>query len=166
MIVSMIAAATENLVIGKDGKMPWHLPNDLRYFRRITLRHHVIMGRKTYAAFGNGQPLPKRTNIVITRQKGLQLKGCQVVHSIQQGLAIAEQNGETEAFIIGGEQIYRLGLPLCHRIYLTEIKTTLMGDAFFPNFDKAQWTKIQEEAHAKDAKHAYDYVFTIWERKK
>jgi len=121
MTVSMIAAATKNLVIGKDGKMPWYLPNDLRYFRRITLRHHVIMGRKTYEEFGKSKPLPKRTNIVVTRQKGLLLDGCHVVHSVEHGLEIARKNGETEAFIIGGAQIYCLALPLADRIYLTNI---------------------------------------------
>lgn len=165
MIISMIAAATQNGVIAKDGEMPWHMPNDLRYFRRKTLRHHVIMGRKTFEEFGKSKPLPKRTNIVVTRQKNFIAEGCFVVNSVEAGLAIAKANGDAEAYIIGGAQIYTLGMALCDRIYLTQIETVLEGDTFFPEIDENKWKIVWEEAHQADEKNVYDYVFTLWERK-
>lgn len=165
MKISMIAAATLNHIIGKDGDMPWHLPADLKYFKRITLHHHVIMGRKTFEAFGGGKPLPKRTNIVLTRQEGVKYEGVQVAQSVEKALELARKAGETEAFLIGGEQIYRLGMEVADRIYLTRIYTELEGDTFFPIIDEADWQLVSEERYCADEKHAYDMSFRVWERK-
>ncbi len=165
MIISMIAAATLNHIIGKDGDMPWHLPADLKYFKRITLGHHVIMGRKTFQAFGLGKPLPKRVNIVLTRQEGLTLEGVKVAASVEEALQMAREAGETEAFLIGGEQIYRLGMEVADRIYLTRIHTELEGDTFFPVIDETKWQLESEEVYCADEKHAYDMSFRVWERK-
>lgn len=163
MIVSLIAAATENHVIGFEGGMPWHLPNDLRYFKRTTIGHHIIMGRKTFEEFGLRKPLPKRTNIVLTRQN-LSIKGCIVMNDLTKALNLAKAAGETEAFIIGGEQIYRLAMPLANRIYLTKIHTELKGDTFFPEIKPQVWKQLSAEKHYTDDKHDYNYTFTVWEK--
>lgn len=164
MKVSLIAAATENGVIGKDGGMPWHLPNDMRYFKRTTLNHHVIMGRKTYQEVAVKKPLPQRTNIVVTRSKTALFEGCLTANSVEHALQIAQQNGDTEAFVIGGEQIYRLALPYAHLIYLTKIHTSLEGDTFFPHFESYEWQLVSSESNFPDEKHLYAYTFTLWER--
>ncbi len=164
MIVSLIAAATENGVIGKDGGMPWRLPNDMRYFKQKTLHHHVIMGRKTYNEVAVTKPLPNRTNIVVTRSKNAVFEGCLTAYSVEEALQIALNNGDNEAFVIGGQQIYQLALPYAHLIYLTKIHTTLEGDAFFPPIKVEEWQKISSDPHLPDEKHLYAYTFTLWER--
>src|SRR5687767_7629580 len=112
MIVSLIAAMAQNRVIGRNNDLPWKLPDDMKFFMQTTKGHHVIMGRKNYDSLGEKyKPLPQRTNIVITRQKDLQAPGCTIVHSLQDALAIATQNHEPEAFVIGGAEIYKLSLP-------------------------------------------------------
>ena len=166
MTISIICAATDNLVIGKDGDMPWHMPNDLKFFKRTTLGHHIIMGRKTFDAFGNGKPLPKRTNVVVTRNKNLKIEGVRVVHSLEEGIAIARNDGDEECFIIGGEQIYRLGMPYANRVYLTRIHTQLVGDTFFPELDTEVWEQIYIDKHPADERHKYAYSFTTWHRRK
>lgn len=165
MIISLIAAATKNRVIGHNGDMPWHLPNDLKFFKRITLRHHIIMGRKTFESFGNGKPLPRRTNIILTRNTTYTVNKALVANDLAAALQIAKDNGETEVFIVGGEQIYIQAFPLANKIYLTEIDAILEGDTFFPEISNKDWKLISEEKHPADAKHAYPYNFTIWERK-
>ena len=167
MKISMIAAATENNVIGKDGEMPWHIPNDLKYFMRTTLRHHIVMGRKTFEeTFGEEKPLRKRTNIVLSRQKNLTYKkNIIVVNELEKALDIGRKNGETELFLIGGEQIYRLGMPLADKIYLTRIHTELEGDTFFPKIDEKVWKLTKSETIEDDAKSLYAYTFQVWERR-
>ncbi|OWY23082.1 dihydrofolate reductase [Sphingobacteriales bacterium UPWRP_1] len=164
-MISLIAAATQNRVIGKNGGLPWHLPNDMRYFKQTTLHHHVIMGRKTYSEVAVNKPLPQRTNIVITRSANTRFAGCLTANTLAEALQIAQNNGETEAFVIGGEQIYRLALPFAHRIYLTQIHTTLDGDAFFPEFSAEEWQLVSSQTHEPDEKHTYAYTFTLWQRK-
>lgn len=136
----------------------------MRYFKQKTLHHHIIMGRKTYSEVAINKPLPLRTNIVVTRSKNAQLTGCLTANTLQQALQIAINNGETEAFVIGGEQIYRLALPYAHRIYLTQIHAVLEGDAFFPEFNTEEWQLQSTETHQPDEKHLYAYTFTVWER--
>ncbi len=138
MIISAIVAVARNHVIGKNGEIPWYLPADLRFFKQTTLNHHVIMGRRSFESIG--RPLPKRTNIVITRDPFFVGTGCLVAHSLEEALAMARDNGETEAFIIGGGEIYRQSIHYWDRLYLTRVDATIEGgDAFFPVIDIDDW---------------------------
>lgn len=166
MIVSLIAALAENRTIGKNNDLPWHLPDDMKFFMETTKDHHVIMGRKNYDSIPQKfRPLPKRTNIVVTRQKDFQAPGCVVVNSITEGLALAKKNNEPEVFIIGGADIYKQSMPEADRLYLTEIKATIEGDTFFPEFDKKNWKETMRQSHAADERHVYAFDFVIYERK-
>ncbi len=162
MLVSAIVAAAKNNVIGKDNQIPWYLPADLAYFKRTTLGHHVLMGRNSFRSIG--RPLPKRTNIVITRDPFFSADGVLVAHSIEEALGMAYDNGETEAFVIGGGEIYRESMDLWDRVYLTEVDTAAEGDVFFPALDPAEWRETWREAHAPDAKNEWPYTFRILER--
>ncbi len=164
MIVSAIVAVAKNNVIGKNNSIPWYLPEDLKYFKARTLNHHIIMGRKSYQSIGH--PLPKRTNIIVTRDPFFIASNCLVVHSIEEGLEIAEQNGEEEVFIIGGAEIYQLSLPYLNRLYITEIELDVEGDTFFPKPDMAEWELISEDPRQADEKNKYNYSFKVYERKK
>lgn len=164
MLISLIAAVARNGVIGKDNTLPWHLPSDLAYFRRTTIGHHVIMGRKTFEEFGIGKPLPKRTNVVITRHLNRPISGCYLVGSLNDAFDFARNNGETEAFVIGGGQIYQLALPLAQRIYLTYIEAEPDGDTFFPIIDPKEWREIKREEHPADERNPYEYAFAVLER--
>lgn len=166
MIISLIAALTENRVIGKNNDLPWRLPDDMKYFMKTTTGHHVIMGRKNYDSLpANFKPLPNRTNIIVTRQLNFVAKGCTVVNSIEAGIEIAKSNKEEELFIIGGAQIYEQALPMAHRLYLTEIKAEVNGDTYFPKIDRNQWKEISRVAHASDEKHQFAFDFVIYKRK-
>lgn len=165
MIISLIAALSENRVIGKNNDLPWHLPDDMKYFMQTTKTHHVIMGRKNYDSIPEKfRPLPNRTNIVVTRQKNFIAPGCIIVHSIEKGLEIAKQNGETETFIIGGSEIYNQGFPLATRLYLTEIQAHIEGDTYFPKFDKSQWKEVSRKHHLTDDRHKFPFDFVVFER--
>ncbi len=165
MIISLIAALTRNRVIGKNNDLPWHLPDDMKYFMQTTKGHHVIMGRKNYDSIPpRYRPLPERTNIVITRQPDFNAPGCIVVHSLRQALDVAGAAGEKEAFVIGGAQIYKEALPYAHRLYLTEIDTELEGDTYFPDVDLSDWKEIYREHHPADNRHKYAFDFVIYER--
>jgi dihydrofolate reductase len=167
MTISMIAALTRNRLIGVNNGLPWHLPDDMKYFMQTTKGHHVIMGRKNYDSIPEKfRPLPNRTNIVVSRQANLQLPQCEVVHSLKEGLDLARNADESETFIIGGSAIYQLGMPVADRLYLTEIQAELSGDTYFPEFDKKQWSEVSRTPHASDARHAYGFEFVIYERKK
>lgn len=166
MTISLIAALTRNRVIGRNNDLPWHLPDDMKYFMQTTKGHHVIMGRKNYDSIPEKfRPLPNRTNIVVTRQVGLKLPNCTVVHSIEEAVSIARNAGEKELFIIGGAAIYELGMPLAGRLYLTEIEATLNGDTYFPDFQKGLWREVSRQHHSADERHAYPFDFVIYERK-
>ncbi|MEO1434782.1 MAG: dihydrofolate reductase, partial [Bacteroidota bacterium] len=130
MKISIIVAQTENRVIGKDNDIPWYLPADLKYFKKVTTGHHIIMGRKCYESIG--RPLPNRANVILTRRMDFHAEGCIVTHSLEEALDIARRNEETEAFIIGGGEIYNLAMPLVDQIYLTQVHTELEGDIYFP----------------------------------
>lgn len=163
MIVSAIVAATENWVIGKDNQIPWYLSSDFKHFKRTTINHHIIMGRNTYRSIG--RPLPKRTNIILTRDPFYVVQGCLVAHSIEESLEIAQNNGETEVFIIGGGTIYQQTMQYWDRVYLTVVHTELEGDVFFPEIDNSQWGNTFWERHSADEKNDFDYSFKIFERK-
>jgi len=164
MIVTAIAAVSRNGVIGKDNDLPWRLPRDMQYFKRTTLGHHVIMGRKNFLAMG--RPLPKRTNVVITRNPHFEAPGCQVVHSVADALDLASRRGEEEAFIIGGGEIYAVSMPYWDRLYLTRVEAEVEGDVFFPEWDPAGWTKTYEEAFPADARNEHPFTILRYERVK
>ena len=170
-IISIIAAMSLNRAIGYKGKIPWHIPGEQQRFKQITWGHTIIMGRKTYESIG--KPLPGRTNIVITRHKKYKAPGSIVVHSLEPALKNCPPN-ETETFIIGGEQIFRLALPLVQRIYLTTIQQEIAGDAFFPEFALKEFKVIKtEQITASDVTVTSQvtvtfpqllYTFSIFER--
>ena len=167
MGVALIVAVAENGVIGKDNDLIWHLPKDMRFFKETTLGHHVIMGRKNFESIPHKyRPLTDRTNIVITRQSGYKAEGCIVVNSVVAALDIAKNNGDTEPFIIGGGQIYKISLEqnLVDRIYLTKIHHTFDGDTFFPELN-SEWKEINRQDCFSDEKNKYDYSFIVLEKK-
>lgn len=165
MIVSLIAALSQNRVIGKNNDLPWHLPDDMKYFMETTQSHHVIMGRKNYDSIPRKfKPLANRTNIVVTRQPGFTAPGCIVVNSIEDGLSIAKDNNESEVFIIGGAEIYHQSLPFANRLYLTEIHAHIDGDTRFPEFNKSQWKEVSRRHHLSDERHKFPFDFVVFER--
>jgi dihydrofolate reductase len=164
MTISLIAAVAKNGVIGNAGKIPWHLPNDMRHFREITLNHPVIMGRKTYESIG--KPLPGRNNIIVTRQEDYGAPECTVVHTLEDALKAARQEGAEEAFVIGGSELYREAMPVADRLYITAIGENFEGDALFPEINSFEWKKISEEKGTVDEKNRHPHAFLIFERKK
>jgi dihydrofolate reductase len=163
MTLSIIVAMTQNYVIGKDGKVPWHLPDEAAYFRQTTLGHPVITGRKNYEAIG--RPLPERLNVVITTQPNYQTAdGVIVVHSLQEALALEAVKNAPEAFIIGGQQVYDEAIPLIDKLYLSIIHTSLMGDTFF-NYRPEDWRMEWSQDHPADEKHVYSFTMQRLVRK-
>ena len=166
MKISIIVAVSENLVIGKDNNLVWNLPTDMNYFKKTTSGHHVIMGRKNYDSIPlKWRPLPNRPNIVVTRQKDLTLEGCTVVHSIAEGLKLAEAAGEEEAFIIGGGEIYRQSMELVDKIYYTEVKAVVEGDTFFPEINPDTWQEVSRTKYSADEKNEYAFDILEYVRK-
>ena len=163
MILSLIAAASDNRVIGNKGEIPWKLPADLKYFRQKTEGHPIIMGRKTFQSIG--KPLPKRRNIVISRHEfpGKPLE-FDVAHSLEDAIAIAKKDNPEEIFVIGGGEIYKQALPLADRIYFTHIHGIFDGDAFFPQLDPKEWVETARDDHNADAENPHDYSFITYER--
>ena len=162
MRISAIVAAAKNNVIGLDNKIPWYLSADLKYFKKTTLNHHVLMGRKTFQSIG--RPLPKRDNMVITRNAFFTATGIQVVNSIEEALHKAVDQGEHELFIIGGSEIYQQSMPYWDRVYLTRVDLEPEGDAFFPELPKGEWKLVSSEAHEPDEKNDCAYTFEIYDR--
>lgn len=162
MIISAIVAVTKNNVIGKENKMPWHLPADLAYFKKTTLGHPVILGRKNFESIG--KPLPGRTNIIVTRDRSFACSNCKVVHSLEEALLFGFQNKEEEVFIIGGGTIYEQSKDLWDKLYLTEIDVVMDGDVFFPEIDKAQWHQISAVEKEADEKNAFNLIFRVFSR--
>jgi len=163
MTLSQVVAAADNNAIGKNNQLLWSLPNDMKFFKNTTWGMPVIMGRKTFESLG--KPLAGRTNIIITRQHNWQREGVFVANEIREAMAIAAKTDAKEAFIIGGGEIYKQTLPITQRLYLTRVHTTIEGDAFFPEFNKAEWELLSQLDFTADAKHAYDYSFQVWQRK-
>lgn len=164
--VSLIVAAAENGIIGKDNDMPWKISSDLKYFKKTTLYKPVIMGRKTFESIG--KPLPDRTNIVITRDTSFTREGVITAHSLEMALDVAtgmaEVRGQREIMIIGGAQIYALSLPIADRLYLTRIHAEIEGDASFPDLDEKEWLEYSREDHEKGEKDSHDYSFIVLDR--
>lgn len=166
MRVAMIVAQAQNRVIGRDNKLPWYLPGDLKYFKQATLGKPIVMGRKTFDSIG--KPLPGRLNIVITRDQRYQSDGVKVVHSLQEAIELAESqaliDGAEELMIIGGEQIYAQALSLAERLYITQVHAEVEGDAHFPVFDPADWQELGREDFSAEGPNPYDYSFIVYQR--
>jgi dihydrofolate reductase len=163
MIVSLIVAVSSNNVIGKDNKLPWHLPNDLKYFKNTTWAMPIIMGRKTYESIG--KPLPGRTNIVISRNGDWRADGVESVQSLDMAIELAHHLQVKELFIIGGAEIFNSSLPLARKIYLTRIHQEFEGDVFFPNVNEDNWNLVSNRDCEPDEKNLYRHSFQVWERK-
>ena len=162
MRVAMIAALSRNRVIGRDNALPWHLPADLKYFKRVTMGKPLLMGRKTYESIGRA--LPGRTNIVLTRQSAFAAPGIVVVADPRQALELARAEGAEELMVIGGEEIYRVMLPLSTRLYLTEVDVQVAGDAYFPDIDPVDWHELRREAFPAGDAGCSSYSFVVLER--
>jgi len=165
MKISLLVAISSNNVIGVDNDLPWHLNGDLQYFKKLTSGHAIIMGRKTYDSIG--RPLPKRENIVITRNPSFQHEGLIIKNSIEEAINHCRLNNPEELFIIGGEMIYRQTILFATNLYITRVKTIIENaTAFFPEIDLSKWTLISSEDHLKDEKNDYDYTFEVYEKRK
>ncbi|MCV9931490.1 dihydrofolate reductase [Flavobacterium sp. LS1R47] len=159
-MIIMIAAVAENNALGKNNEMIWHLSNDFKRFKALTTGHHIIMGRKTFESFP--KPLPNRTHIVITRQENYQPEGCIVVKSIEE--AIAKCPKDEDSFIIGGGEIYNLGMPFADILEITRVHHSFEADAFFPEINKKEWQLAEVEPNKRDEKHLYDYTYETYIR--
>ncbi len=162
MRISLIAAMAENGVIGRGGQLPWRLSADLQRFKRLTLGHAVIMGRKTWESIG--RPLPERRMVVVSRQNGYRAEGIEVVGSLEEAIQMARAAGDDEAFVIGGADVYQQALPSVDRIYITLVLAEIEGDTKFPQVDWDAWTRIDSESHDADDKNEYATAFHVFER--
>jgi len=161
MRVSLVVAMEENNVIGRDNAMPWHLPDDLKHFKAVTMGKPMVMGRKTFDSIG--RPLPGRTSIVLTRDPHWKADGAVVARSVDE---VMRKLGEVpELCVVGGAEIFRLFMPLAERIHLTRIHASIPGDTIFPSLDPAQWREVDRLEHAADARHAFPMTFITLERR-
>lgn len=166
MKLALIAAYAQNRVVGIDNKLPWHLPEDLKYFKRCTSGKAIIMGRKTFDSIG--RPLPNRTNIVISRNPEFNVDGVKVVSTLDEAIELAkavnEINGIDEIMVIGGATIYELTLPLADRLYLTHVHAKVEGDAYFPEVDFSSWHEVERADYSASETNPYDYSFVVYEK--
>jgi dihydrofolate reductase len=160
MRISIIVAAAANNVIGRDGELPWHLPEDLQRFKRLTIGKPVIMGRRTQESIG--RPLPDRRNIVLSRRGGYAIEGCEVVATADEALKLAA--GAAEVMVIGGGRVYRRLLPVTDRIYLTRLATAVDGDTFFPELDDAEWRIVDRQDLPAAETRPYGFSFVTLDR--
>lgn len=161
--IALIAAMAANRVIGQGNKMPWHLPADLKHFKRLTLGKPIVMGRKTFESIGS-KPLPGRVNIVISSRHDFQPTGVVVAPDLRKALEIAEGHAVDEIMVIGGASVYEQALPLADRLYLTFIQLNVPGDAQFPDLRQFKWNEVSSESHTPDAENPYNYSFVTFER--
>jgi dihydrofolate reductase len=161
MKLSIIVAVAANGVIGRDNKLPWRLRADLARFKRLTMGHHLLVGRKTWESIG--RPLPGRTMVVITRRAGYSAGGIRAAGSIDAALEIARRAGETETFVAGGAEIYRQTIERADRIYLTRIHAEIEGDTFFPEIDGSRWREVAREDREPDDRNPYRFSFIDYE---
>lgn len=162
MKLSILVAMSNGRVIGREGQLPWRLSADLQRFKRLTMGHPIIMGRKTFESIG--RPLPGRQSIVISRQPDFHAEGVQVANDLHDALRIAG-NASNEVFVIGGAQIYALALPFADRLYITLVEADIGGDTYFPDWNSQQWQLVEETWHPADAKNAYATRFQIFDRR-
>ena len=160
MRLSIVVAMDDNRLIGSKNQLPWHLPADLAYFKKLTTGKSILMGRKTYDSIG--RPLPNRRNIVITRNANISIPGCEVVSSIDHALELTKE--DTEVMVIGGASLCEQLLPKINRLYITKIDGEFEGDVFFPKYDDFDWLEVSCESHPKDNSNAYSYKFIVLDR--
>jgi len=163
MRISFIVAKSENNIIGIDNKLPWHLKTDLQHFKKITMGHHILMGRKTFESIGKA--LPGRMSLVISSEPRAASESVLWFNSIFRAIKHAERSGENELFIIGGEKIFKYALSLVDRIYLTEVKGDVKGDVYFPTLSFKNWKKISEYQYSKDADNDHDFSMLVLDRR-
>lgn len=165
MKIALIAAQSTNNVIGFQGKLPWQskLSSDMEWFKKLTIGHPIIMGRKTYESIG--RPLPKRTNIVLTKQLDFSASGCLVANSLESAIELARKIETARVFVIGGEEVYRQALPLAHEIFLTIVYQEFEGDAYFPSFNLDEWELTLHDSRRPDERNLFSYAFQILERR-
>lgn len=161
MILSLIAAMSQNRVIGRAGGLPWKLPDDMKFFMRTTTGHTILMGRKTWESFPGGKALPNRRHLVISRQPDYIAQGAEVVATLDQALKLAA--GDGEVFVIGGGQIYEQAIRRAQRIYLTLVHGEVEGDVLFPRIDPLRWSIVDKQHHPADERHAYAFTFIRYE---
>lgn len=162
MKVSLIAAVARNRVIGRDNRLPWRLPADLRRFKELTMGHALLVGRKTFESIG--RPLPGRDMIVVSRRPDYAPEGVRVAHGVQEALGLARESGESELFVAGGSEIYRQTLPVADRLHLTRIEEDVPGDAYFPEFDETEWRLVEREDHEPGEGIPFAWSFQVWDR--
>ncbi len=160
-MITMIAAAAENNALGKDNDLVWHLPDDFKRFKRLTSGHHIIMGRKTFESFP--KLLPDRTHVIITRKDNYDPEGALVVNSLEEAIRVSKL--DEQPFIIGGGEIYKMGIETAERIELTRVHGEFDADTFFPEIDEENWKLIDEKFHEKDEKHKYSFTYLTYERR-
>jgi dihydrofolate reductase len=163
MIISLVAAASDNNVIGINNTLPWKMPADMKFFKNLTMGHTVIMGRKTFESMNN-KPLSGRTNVVITRNKNFSTNGCTVLDSLTEAFNMF--NDQKEVFIIGGSQIFNIAMPKADKIYLTRIHHAFNGDSYFPELPGKEWVELSREDYPADEKNPFSYSFIVLGRKK
>ena len=158
--ISLIVAVAKNGIIGTGGTMPWHITEDFAHFKAVTLGHSVVMGRKTYESIG--RPLPRRRNIVITRNADLKIEGCEMAPSLEAALEMCA--GEEEIFVIGGGEIYRQSMPLAHKLYITHVEIEAAGDTRFPDIDPTVWHEVSREEFPCGRDFPHPFAFVDYER--
>lgn len=161
-MLTIICAIGENNSLGKDNQLLWHLPDDFKHFKALTMGHSIIMGRKTFDSLPKA--LPNRKNIVITRQKDYSRESCDIVFSLEEAMALAQQN-DSNPFVIGGAEIYKLAMPYVQKLEITRVHATFDADAFFPEIDSNIWKLIHSQYHPKDEKHIFDFTFETYIKK-
>lgn len=157
---SLVVAVAANGVIGRDNQLPWKLPDDMAYFKKVTMGHPVVMGRRTWESIG--KPLPGRENIVVTRNPAFQAPGCRVVHTLAEAWEAAA--GAEEVSVIGGTTLFEETLPIADRIHLTEVQADVPGDTYFPVFDRRRWRETEIARHPADARHEYPFRIVVLDR--
>lgn len=163
MRISFIVAKSENNVIGRDNELPWHLKDDLQNFKKLTMGHHILMGRKTFESIG--KVLPGRMSLVVSSEPKANAENVLWFSSIFRAIKQAERNGETELFIIGGEKIFKYALSLVDRLYLTEVKANVQGNVYFPQLSMKNWKKVSEQNFEKNKDNDFDFSFQILDRR-
>ena len=160
-MITIIAAIANNNALGRNNDLIWHLPADLKRFKKTTTGHHIIMGRNTFESIG--KPLPNRTTVIITRNTGYKAEGCVVVNSLKEALEVAKN--DESPFIIGGAQIYEQAINIADKLDITEVHYNFEADVFFPEIDKNIWKEVSREYFTADEKNKYDYHFVSYTRK-
>lgn len=161
-MLTLIAAVAENNALGKDGGLPWKLPDDFKRFKKLTQGHNIILGRKTFESLP--KKLPERKHIILTNQKDYDHEGCVVVHNIKDALAFVQD--DEQAFVIGGAHIYKLALPFVEKLELTQVHHSFDADTYFPDVDFTKWNLINKDFHEKDEKHNFSFSYLTYKRKK